>query len=66
MSAPLPVYSFDLPRFTSDLIKRLLRSIAGTADDATLKACIMTAWGHGHITQEEASILINAWGVREA
>lgn len=59
-------HTHDLRKFASDTIKCLLRAVARTADDETLKACIMTAHEHGHLTDEEAAFFINAWGVRSA
>lgn len=66
MSAPLPVPYADLKAFTRDFIKAVLRNVARHGDDADLKACIMIAREHGHLTDEETGLLINAWGVRNA
>ena len=55
-----------LASFARDTVKRLLRVMARTADDLTLKDCIMTAREHGHLTEEETAFYINAWGIRNA
>lgn len=55
-----------LADFAQSTMKRLLRVVARTADDQTLKACIMTAREHGHLDDDETAMLINAWGVRNA
>lgn len=55
-----------LADFAQSTMKRLLRIVARTADDQTLKACIMTAREHGHLDDDETAMLINAWGVRNS
>lgn len=56
----------DLASFASRFVRALLRHMARTASDEDLKACIMTAREHGHLTDEETAFFINAWGVRGA
>lgn len=53
----------DLRSLTSGIIKAALRSMARHASDEDLKACIMTAREHGHLTDEEVFFYLNAWGV---
>lgn len=66
MTEPLTVPTADQRAIAADGIKRLLRGMARHCDDATLKACIMTAREHGHIDDEHTEFLIAAWGVAGA
>lgn len=61
-----PITPAPLSQFARDTVKRLLRVMARTADDTTLKQCIMTAREHGHLDDDETAMLINAWGVRNS
>ena len=64
MSAPAPTY--DLAHFSQRIVRAALRGQARTADDTDLKACVMTAREHGHLTEEETEFYIAAWGLAEA
>lgn len=59
-----PVHTADLRAITAAAIKRLLRAMAATADDATLKDCIMQARTDGWITDEECGWMITYWGLK--
>lgn len=61
-----PITQPPLARLASDIVKRVLRAMACTADDTTLKQCIMTAREHGHLTDEECGWFITFWGPRGA
>ena len=64
LSPPAPVY--DLAHFSQRIVRAALRGQSRTADDAGLKACVMTAREHGHLTDEETEFYIAAWGLAEA
>ena len=64
LSPPAPVY--DLATFSQRIVRAALRGQSCTADDTDLKACVMTAREHGHLTDEETEFYIAAWGLAEA
>lgn len=61
-----PVATYDLAHFSRRIVRAALRGQARTADDTDLKACVMTAREHGHLTDEETEFYIAAWGLAEA
>lgn len=55
-----------LAAFAANTIRVLLRAMAPHTSDADLKACVMLAREHGHLTDEDAEFYIAAWGLKEA
>lgn len=63
---PIPAPTYDLAHFSQRIVRAALRGQARTADDADLKACVMIAREHGHLTDEETEFYIAAWGLIDA
>lgn len=63
---PTPAPTYDLVHFSQRIVRAALRGQARNADDTDLKACVMTAREHGHLTDEETEFYIAAWGLENA
>jgi hypothetical protein len=62
--APITPETFDLGGFCRGLISALIK--AARNDPAEMKARIMIAWEHGHLTAQEAEEWIVLAGLVEA